>query len=85
MIILIFAGSRMSMIRRELPRSTVVNHDALCRNSQGRGFSFQVPEPSTDGTAAPFISRIFTSRMHDLADGPDEAHQLTSDGHGGHR
>src|SRR5258708_12598721 len=52
----------------------------LCRNSQGRGFSFQVPEPSTDGTAAPFISR-----MHDLADGPDETDQLTSDGHGGHR
>jgi hypothetical protein len=55
MIILIFAGSRMSMIRRELPRSTVVSHDALCRNSEGRGFSFRVPEPSADGTVAPAL------------------------------
>jgi len=53
MIILIFAGFRMSMIRRELPRSTVVSHDELCRNSRCRGFSFRVPEPSTDGSAAP--------------------------------
>ena len=53
-----------------------VNHDGLprVRNSRCRGFSFRVPEPSADSTAAPACSWV-----DDLADGPDEADQLACD------
>src|SRR5882672_10015890 len=71
----------MSMIRRELPRSIgrESRSTARVRNSRCRGFSFRVPEPSTDGTAA-----TDPSWMDKLTDGPDEADQLTPHGHGRH-
>ena len=77
MIILIFAGSRMSMIRRELPQSMNVNHEQVVSASTRRGFSFRVPDPRPAE-----LLQVSVSRVNELSDGPHEAGELASNGNG---